>query len=286
MIKKLPEENVFDYGKLLSDLIRIKKGAEKKFVRKANKVLIEGHWQIGKRLSKEVFIDEKTGTAGSVMKRLSSDLAVEYSLLTRMVKFYRTWPKRCPSEKFKELSWSHYKNLMALSDDEKRTFYLQEAIKNSWNKLELAHRIKSEYFEAIKQRPVGARDALLRGAEKLYCYGGDIIKVVDGDTLVVNADLGFGVKIEVRVRLRGINTQEMKDSNARKAELAIRAKEFVLTRFLNVERIVFQTFKVDLYGRYVADVFYLPGENDRERIFQQGRFLNQDLLDAGLAEIA
>ena len=45
----------------------------------------------------------------------------------------------------------------------------------------------------------------------------------------------------------------------------------MVKQFEHVERIVFQTFKVDLYGRYVADVFYLPGEVDREKIFQKGR---------------
>lgn len=277
----------FDYEKLLSDLLKIKEKAEKKFIQKVNKVLVEGYWQIGRRLSLEGIPDEKKdGQEGSVYQRLSRDLGVEYTLLTRTVKFYRLWPKKCPVDTFEDLSWSHYKTLMAISDEDKRDFYLQESVKNSWNKLELSHRIKSEYFEATKARPASARATLLRGQERMYCYAGEVIKIVNGDTIVVNSDLGFGVKIEVRLRLRGINSEEMKDADPEKSSAAQMAKEFVAKQLVNVERIVFQSFKVDLYGRYVADVFYLPGEKDRERIFQQGRFLNQDLLDAGLATIA
>ena len=277
----------FDYEKLLGDLLKIKEKTEKKFTKKVNKILVEGYWQMGKRLSLEGALDgKKEPGEGSIYQRLSKDLGVEYTLLTRTVKFYKLWSRKCPVEKYEELSWSHYKKLMVISDQKKRSFYLQESVKNSWNKLELSHRIKSEYFEATKLRPASARATLLRGQERMYCYGGEILKVVDGDTLVVNSDLGFGVKIETRLRLRGINTAEINDDDEEKAKVAQLAKEFVEKQLTNVERIVFQSFKVDLYGRYVVDVFYLPGEKDKERIFQQGRFLNQDLLDAGLATIA
>jgi len=44
-----------------------------------------------------------------------------------------------------------------------------------------------------------------------------------------------------------------------------------------------KTDKIDLYGRYVAHVFYLPDEIDRLSVFLQGRYLNQELVDQGLA---
>ncbi len=41
-----------------------------------------------------------------------------------------------------------------------------------------------------------------------------------------------------------------------------------------------------VYGRYVGDVFYDPLLKDKDEIFLGGRFLNQVLLDAGLARAA
>ena len=40
-----------------------------------------------------------------------------------------------------------------------------------------------------------------------------------------------------------------------------------------------------MYGRFLADVFYLPGEDDAEVVLAKGHYLNQELLDEGLAEI-
>ena len=39
-----------------------------------------------------------------------------------------------------------------------------------------------------------------------------------------------------------------------------------------------------VYGRYVAHVFYAPGETDKRRIVQKGAYLNQRLVDEGLAK--
>jgi micrococcal nuclease len=42
----------------------------------------------------------------------------------------------------------------------------------------------------------------------LFYYGAKSFRVIDGDTLDMTIDLGFGVMIEHRVRLYGINTPE------------------------------------------------------------------------------
>lgn len=46
-----------------------------------------------------------------------------------------------------------------------------------------------------------------------------------------------------------------------------------------------KTNKIDVYGRYVGHVFYSVKERDREKIFSRGRYLNQDLVDQGLARV-
>ncbi len=49
--------------------------------------------------------------------------------------------------------------------------------------------------------------------------------------------------------------------------------------------IVIRTHKYDKYARYLADVFYLPGVKQAKRINAKGIFLNQQLLDKGLARV-
>ena len=48
--------------------------------------------------------------------------------------------------------------------------------------------------------------------------------------------------------------------------------------------IVICTHHYDKYARYLADVFYLPDVNAPQAIYAQGIYLNQQLLDKGLAQ--
>ena len=120
----------------------------------------------------------------------------------------------------------------------------------------------------------------------LYTYPAKVFKVIDGDTLTVIADLGFGLFSKQKLRLRRINAPEMTTARG------IEAKEFVLNQLQSSERIVVKTYSTDLYDRYLVDVFYpaaggagLPGGDDPEKIAREGILLNQELLDEGLADL-
>lgn len=110
-----------------------------------------------------------------------------------------------------------------------------------------------------------------------YVYAAAVERVVDGDTLWVWLDLGFKDKARQNLRLRGIDAPEM-DTPEGKA-----SRRFVVDTLSSCDRVVVSTTRPDKYGRYLADVFYLPGETDPEVIRATGRYLNQQLLDEGLA---
>ncbi|MDA0745621.1 MAG: hypothetical protein O2954_03830 [bacterium] len=48
--------------------------------------------------------------------------------------------------------------------------------------------------------------------------------------------------------------------------------------------VVLSTSKPDKYNRYLAELFYLPGENNSEIVREHGIFLNRVLLEEGLAK--
>lgn len=290
-MKKTPKFLEFNYARLLSDLSTIQNSIKDSMERSASTILLQGYWKMGERLCQEQVIrDYQKTDSGFILSKLAEGLNVEYSLLTRIIKLYKIWPQKEAVVSYGNLSWSHFKKLMTIKDEEERNFYLEECNKNRWNKLELIYRVKSHYFEAFQAQGMPLSTTLKRGNEKLYLYAGKIVKIVDGDTLLVAVDLGFNVKIDVRLRLRGINAPELKQSSAigvdslDKSE-GFLAKEFIEQRLEYVDIVIFQSFKVDLYGRYVADIYYLPGETNKEKIFEQGRYLNQDLVDAGFAKI-
>jgi len=111
-----------------------------------------------------------------------------------------------------------------------------------------------------------------------YTYVAWVERVVDGDTLIAVVDLGLGhFTRPLRFRLRGIDCPELSTQAGRNA------RDFVETALGQVEFIVLATHRTDTYGRYLADVRYLPGESAPELVRTRGTYLNGQLLQEHLA---
>jgi micrococcal nuclease len=100
-----------------------------------------------------------------------------------------------------------------------------------------------------------------------YKYRAEVVRVVDGDTVDAEVDLGFDVKLSARFRLIGINapeknTKEGKDSLARLAVLLPVGSQVVVQTTKD---------KKEKYGRYLGT--FLVG----------GKSINQQLVDEGFA---
>ena len=121
------------------------------------------------------------------------------------------------------------------------------------------------------QRVAGASKA------ELFTYAATLLRVVDGDTLVVELEVSPGVFIEQKLRLRGLDCPELKTS-AGKA-----AKRFVDALVSRATAVVINTSKPDKYDRYLADVF-LTTEAAAKGSGEAGEiFLNNHLLENGQA---
>ena len=86
----------------------------------------------------------------------------------------------------------------------------------------------------------------------MYTYKASVIRIVDGDTVIVDIDLGFGVWLrDQSVRLAKINAPEIRGS-AREAGLV--SKDFLSKLILN-KRVEVKIEKCnDKYGRWLATV--------------------------------
>ncbi|MDP8266775.1 MAG: DUF1016 N-terminal domain-containing protein [Candidatus Aceula meridiana] len=118
-----------------------------------------------------------------------------------------------------------------------------------------------------------------KNPEYLYTYQATVSRVIDGDTIVLNIDLGFDSWIEEKLRLRGIDAAEISSA------LGIEAKAHVKKICEKVDFVVCKTYKEDKYGRYLADIFYSFKEKNSELVAQEGTYLNQELIDQGYAVI-
>ena len=56
-------------------------------------------------------------------------------------------------------------------------------------------------------------------------------------------------------------------------------------RIKKIKFLIVKTYQYDKYDRYLTDVFTLPDETNEEKVAQEGKFLNQEILDAGKAVV-
>ena len=124
--------------------------------------------------------------------------------------------------------------------------------------------------ESYRFRP--AEDA----GRRLYTYVARVDRVIDGDTLLVTVDCGFRIACTQRLRLRSVDAPELSSVAGQ------RAKAYVEQVLDAVDFIIVATHRTDRYGRYLADVRYLPGTTEPEVVLEEGRLLNQELLDRGV----
>jgi len=113
----------------------------------------------------------------------------------------------------------------------------------------------------------------------LYTYKAFVEEVVDGDTIWVNIDLGFRNWYRINLRFRGIDAPEMSTKKG------IRSKEFVESVLSKCPFIIIRSTELGKYGRPLSDIFYLENEADPHVVLEKGTFLNQQLLDLGLAKL-
>lgn len=260
------------YAKLLSDLRKLWETCKAKAQRAVSRQLLQTYWEIGGRIGDEK-LTENAGYETAVMERLAEDMRTDMTTLYRCVQFNDTYKTVPDSE---SLSWSHFRVLLTLKDAKERDFYTKEAEERHWTRDQLLKAVQGDRFGEDKTgkkakklpRPIGAT----------YVFKAIVLEVVDGDTLVVDVDCGFEIKKKERIRLAGIDCPEIITGEGKEAA------EYVRNQLARVPYIMLRTTKVDINRRFLGHVFYsLDDAVEKDDIYTEGRYLNQELLDKGLA---
>ncbi len=98
-----------------------------------------------------------------------------------------------------------------------------------------------------------------------------INKIIDGDTVDLDIDLGFNLTITQRIRLKGINTAETRTLNLEEKTKGLVAKEWLKKELSREGEWVIETTKEDKYGR-ILGTLYLVGDpvTVNERMINEG----------------
>ena len=118
-----------------------------------NTEMLNLYWNIGKIIMEIQQGNERATYGDAVLEKLSEKLTNEFAKgfssrnLRTMRKFYLMYPIwKTVSAK---LSWSHYLELIKIEEENKRNFYLKEAISCQWSVRELQRQIGSLLYERL-----------------------------------------------------------------------------------------------------------------------------------------
>ena len=99
----------------------------------------------------------------------------------------------------------------------------------------------------------------------MYEYRCKVVKIIDGDTVDVDIDLGFGVWLhKERVRLYGIDTPESRTRDLEEKKYGLAAKDF-LTGMLDDDQIILKTHKdkTGKFGRILGELWRTSNYTDK-----------------------
>ena len=269
------------YQRLLDDVEGLLASGRAKVERATVPILADTYWRIGKRIDKEA-MSERAQYATFVVNRLANDLAIHPRTLHHALGFFRRYPKVPRST---VLKWAHFRELLRIRDADERRFYEALVEEQGLSRDALVKAIGAGAYEAAAsgtKEPTTGRHGRKRNRarpkEPTFVYEAYPYRVVDGDTLVLDIDLGFEVVIRRRVRLAAVDAPPLKETGGRAA------LRFVQEELARAEEVVVKTYRADLHGRYVVDLFYATKPTARVDVFLKGRHLNERLVDKGFAE--
>ncbi len=151
--------------------------------RQVKEVLLEGqrriesekvriYWEAGRLIREHLLQNGGRAEYGrEVVPRLARDLSVSKDLLHRCTKFYQTYPDFEKVVARPQFSWTHFKKLITVPDEDERQQLEESAEKSAWSSDELAERIKAIRPEPEREDPQAGTSAERPAAATLALQG-------------------------------------------------------------------------------------------------------------------
>ncbi len=139
---------------MISQIREIMINARKNAAAQVNNELLTAYWNIGRVIVEhEQGSDIRAEYGQSTLKQISKQLTKEFgrgfsvSNLQFMRRFYQTY--QIQQMLSARLSWSHYCELLTISDSDRRSFYEKECERSGWSVREMKRQIATSLFERL-----------------------------------------------------------------------------------------------------------------------------------------
>ena len=127
--------------------------ARNKVYKVANSTMVEAYWNIGRVIVEKQGGSNKAEYGTALIKNLSKKMTKEFGKgftttnLKYMRQFYLTFQKSHALSD--QLSWTHYRLLMRVENENARNFYIEECIKSNWSTRQLERQITTLFYERL-----------------------------------------------------------------------------------------------------------------------------------------
>ena len=147
---------------LISDLRQMIEETRASVAVAVNSGLTILYWRIGRRINIEILKDRRAEYGEAIVSTLSRQLQVEYGQgfsaknLHHMIRFAEVFPEEpIVSSLWRQLSWSHFKEIIYQKDSLQRDFYAEMCRIEHWSVRTLRQKINSMLYErtAISKKP-------------------------------------------------------------------------------------------------------------------------------------
>ena len=147
---ELAAENTSEtYSRIRNSVIT----AQSRIYSAVNSAMVQAYWEIGEQIYIACGENERAEYGKGLLRYLSEKLTAEFGKgftvanLRNMRQFYMMYQKRYTL--CSELSWSHYRILMRISDDKRRAWYTEECAKSGWSVRQLERQINTMFYERL-----------------------------------------------------------------------------------------------------------------------------------------
>lgn len=172
------ENNILNNEALVDEIVRVITNAN--VIKNVNNELIHAYWNIGRVIVENELKSGRGEYGKNQLLTLSKTLTKKFgkgfsqSNLYNMKMFYTKYP--IFQSVTGKLSWTHYCELLYISDDDKRHFYEKEAINANWSVRELKRQISTSLFERLL---LSDGEANKKKVLELALKGNEIAKLED-----------------------------------------------------------------------------------------------------------
>ena len=102
----------------------------------------------------------------------------------------------------------------------------------------------------------------------LYYYNANVRRVIDGDTLILNVDVGFYITMQcIKFRFMNYNAPE---TRGREKAHGKKAKKKLQEILPPGKKVKVRVYKADAFGRYLCDIILPDGKTLQQLLVQLG----------------